>query len=33
VLWPAWEWGPRGMAYLRYLCTAHNDRPVMRDAS
>lgn len=32
VLWPAWEWGPRGMAWLRYVATAFNDGPVLRDA-
>ena len=20
VLWPSWEWGPRNMPYLRYVC-------------
>lgn len=23
VFWPAWEWGPRGMPNLRYICAAH----------
>ena len=23
VFWPAWEWGPRNMPHLRYLCAAH----------
>lgn len=23
VFWPAWEWGPRGMPHLSYLCAAH----------
>ena len=31
VLWPAWEWGPCGMRSLRYVATAHNDKPVKRD--
>ncbi len=31
VLWPAWEWGPRGLRSLRYLATAFNDKPVKRD--
>lgn len=31
VLWPAWEWGPMGMASLRYLTTSFNDKPVKRD--
>ena len=33
VIWPAWEWGPQGRAYLRYLATAHNDKPVLRDGT
>lgn len=31
VLWPAWEWGPRGLLSLRYLATSYNDGPVKRD--
>ncbi len=31
VLWPAWEWGPKGRCSLRYLTTAFNDGPVKRD--
>ena len=23
VFWPAWEWGPCNMPYLRYVCAAH----------
>lgn len=23
VFWPAWEWGPKGMPHLRYVCAAH----------
>jgi len=23
VFWPAWEWGPRNMPHLRYVCAAH----------
>ena len=23
VFWPAWEWGPKNMAHLRYVCAAH----------
>ncbi len=23
VFWPAWEWGPRNMPHLRYICAAH----------
>jgi predicted phage terminase large subunit-like protein len=32
VLWPAWEWGPAGMPYLRYLTTSYKDTYVERDA-
>lgn len=31
VLWPAWEWGPKGLRSLRYLTTAFNEIPVKRD--
>lgn len=31
VLWPAWEWGPCGLASLRYLATSFNEGPVKRD--
>lgn len=31
VMWPAWEWGPKGRRSLRYLTTAFNDGPVKRD--
>lgn len=31
VLWPAWEWGPKGLRSMRYLSTAFNDGPVNRD--
>jgi hypothetical protein len=30
VFWQAWEWGPAGKPYLRYLSTAFNDGPVLR---
>jgi predicted phage terminase large subunit-like protein len=23
VFWPAWEWGPKNMPWLRYVCAAH----------
>jgi predicted phage terminase large subunit-like protein len=23
VFWPAWEWGPRNMPHLRFVCAAH----------
>lgn len=31
VLFPAWEWGPRRMASLRYLSTAHKQDLAVRD--
>lgn len=32
VIWPAWEWGPAGLASLRYIATSFNDGPVTRDS-
>jgi predicted phage terminase large subunit-like protein len=31
VFWPAWEWGPRGMAWLRYLSTSFDEDGTKRD--
>lgn len=31
VMWPSWEWGPRGLQSMRYIATAFNDGPVKRD--
>lgn len=31
VLWPAWEWGPRGLPGMRYLGTAHKQDLAVRD--
>lgn len=31
VMWQAWEWGPAGLASMRYLTTSFNDVPVTRD--
>lgn len=31
VLWPAWEWGPKGRPGLRYLGTAHKQDLGVRD--
>lgn len=31
VFWPAWEWGPQGMAHLKYISTAHNKELPIRD--
>jgi len=32
VFWPAWEWGPAGMPWLRYLTTSYSDAYVKRDS-
>ncbi len=32
VFWPAWEWGPRGMAWMRYLTTSYSESYVKRDS-
>ena len=31
VIWPAWEWGPRGMPEKRFLATAHKQELAVRD--
>lgn len=31
VFWPAWEWGPRGLAHNRFIGTAHSVRLAVRD--
>lgn len=31
VLWPAWEWGPMGLAGMRYLSTSFSEANVIRD--
>jgi predicted phage terminase large subunit-like protein len=31
VIWPAWEWGPRGLASHRFLGTAHKQDLAVRD--
>lgn len=31
VIWPAWEWGPRGMQHIRYLGAAHKEDLAIRD--
>lgn len=32
VFWPAWEWGPRGLAWMRYLTTSYSEGYVKRDS-
>ncbi len=31
VVWPAWEWGPKGLPHLRYLGTSHKETLSTRD--
>ena len=31
VIWPAWEWGPKGMPHKRFLGTAHMQSLAVRD--
>ena len=32
VIWPAWEWGPRGMPEMRFLGTSHKEALAVRDS-
>lgn len=32
VFWPSWEWGPRNMPHMRYVCAAHSQELAMRDS-
>lgn len=31
VLWPAWEWGPRGLSHLRFIGASHEEGLATRD--
>lgn len=31
VIWPAWEWGPRGLPEMRFIGTAHEETLAIRD--
>ena len=31
VFWPAWEWGPRNMPNMRYVCASHSQDLAIRD--
>src|SRR5512143_2984753 len=31
VFWPAWEWGPRNMPWMRYMCAAYSNHLTERD--
>ncbi len=32
VFWPSWEWGPRKMPYMRYVCASHSQELALRDS-
>lgn len=32
VFWPAWEWGPRNMPHMRYVCASHSLDLAIRDS-
>ena len=32
VIWPAWEWGPKGMPEMRFIGTAHEEQLAIRDS-
>ncbi len=31
VFWPAWEWGPRNLPWLRYVSASYSERVTIRD--
>lgn len=31
VFWPAWEWGPQNMPWLRYVCSSYSNHLTERD--
>jgi len=33
VFWPAWEWGPRNMPHMRYVCASHSLDLAIRDST
>lgn len=33
VFWPAWEWGPRRMPSMRYICASHSMDLAVRDST
>ena len=33
VFWPAWEWGPKNMPHLRYVCASHSMNNAIRDST
>jgi hypothetical protein len=33
IFWPAWEWGPKNMPHMRYICAAHQQGLAIRDST
>ena len=33
VFWPAWEWGPKNMPHMRYVCASHSLDLAVRDST
>jgi len=33
VFWPSWEWGPRQMPHMRYVCASHSLDLAIRDST
>ena len=33
IFWPSWEWGPRNMPHMRYICAAHQQGLAIRDST
>ena len=33
VFWPSWEWGPKNMPHMRYICAAHQQGLAIRDST
>lgn len=33
VFWPAWEWGPKNMPHMRYVCASHSLDLAIRDST
>ena len=31
VFWPSWEWGPKDMPHMRYVCASHSQDLAVRD--
>ena len=31
VFWPSWEWGPKNLPYMRYVCISYSDALTIRD--